>query len=742
MPRKRVQGRAPPPVVESVQSAAAEGTTLPPPGAVWTSHARKGSGGGARRPDCMFYVKGTCSKGDLCVFRHSNRARFGTHEVCPTWERTRDCDDPACPHLHPKMVAPAAGPAGTASVASPFPPIPWARRPDCLFFLRSACNKGARCPFRHNERTRTGPDKVCRAWINTGVCSDPECVMLHPKIKNPNFPGPPSGSGTNTATSTHEGSTSREPAQQERRRKYPGLSVSLSSPSSASPAASPSSLEPQPEQQEEQEQDRQEHTKEAETREHTVPRLPLERVAGGDRSSDALPHEADSGPATEPCRSRESSPGAGTVGLHRKARSLLPASARGTAATTAPYAPVMRHAPPQRRSASMNSAALIAALGQPVPPAQWYLPSPADTGSPLSPPSPSPTASPPGERRDTHSSSSSSTSSSSTLRLNLSLDSACRKPSPRGHVPEQCFVDLAPVRLTQASSGVAATEESGDQHCEVLRARVRSGVGACDLPREVLLWVARSTEAVQRVCTVVQAHPHPGLARCWGHTVLDGVGAAVVCEALDPAHTLEARLASGVPLARRERLSVALGIAQALLHLAEHGTAHGRLCPALVQLNGAGGFPVTLHGYGSTLLDPTAGLRRPPWFVAPQDLPGMRGDDGLEAVPVVQEQADVYSLGVVLLLMVTGHTTPPLPPDAASGESDEAAYCRLLRLCMVRGKSHCLHVPQGAICDYGLARVADKCCRVCPDRRPKLAQVVDTLSNLLRLVPNTPPSRT
>ena len=75
-------------------------------------------------------------------------------------------------------------PAGAAPVPVPFPPIPWNRRPDCLYFLRGMCNKGDKCVYRHNENARLGPREPCPAWTaNNGFCSDPNCMYLHPKMK-------------------------------------------------------------------------------------------------------------------------------------------------------------------------------------------------------------------------------------------------------------------------------------------------------------------------------------------------------------------------------------------------------------------------------------------------------------------------------------------------------------------------------------------------------------------------------
>jgi len=158
-------------------AVAGQGAQSPP-------QRRTSTGGGstipfAKRPDCMFYVKGTCTKGPNCLFRHNRLAKTGSQETCRTWEQTLQCDDPNCTYLHPKMQNTVAG---TAPVAVPFPPIPWSRRPDCMYFLRGVCNKGDRCVYRHSESTRNGPREVCPMWTASGgTCTDMGCIYVHPK---------------------------------------------------------------------------------------------------------------------------------------------------------------------------------------------------------------------------------------------------------------------------------------------------------------------------------------------------------------------------------------------------------------------------------------------------------------------------------------------------------------------------------------------------------------------------------
>ena len=62
----------------------------------------------SRRPDCMYFVNGTCNKGENCIFRHNLLARAGSHDVCPNWIRYHSCDDQLCKKLHPKQTLKAS----------------------------------------------------------------------------------------------------------------------------------------------------------------------------------------------------------------------------------------------------------------------------------------------------------------------------------------------------------------------------------------------------------------------------------------------------------------------------------------------------------------------------------------------------------------------------------------------------------------------------------------------------------
>eukprot|EP01105_Mastigella_eilhardi_P012111 TRINITY_DN2787_c0_g1_i2.p1 TRINITY_DN2787_c0_g1~~TRINITY_DN2787_c0_g1_i2.p1 ORF type:complete len:1112 (-),score=192.03 TRINITY_DN2787_c0_g1_i2:25-2958(-) len=139
----------------------------------------------AHKPDCMFFIRGYCSKGDKCIFRHNEKAKNGSLDVCPYWERSGKCDDPGCVHLHPKQTGPLS-----PKTPPQTPPshgvgqslaIPWVRRPDCMFFIRGSCSKGDRCAFRHNDKAKLGPHEPCEQWERLGVCEDRTCIFLHPR---------------------------------------------------------------------------------------------------------------------------------------------------------------------------------------------------------------------------------------------------------------------------------------------------------------------------------------------------------------------------------------------------------------------------------------------------------------------------------------------------------------------------------------------------------------------------------
>jgi hypothetical protein len=129
----------------------------------------------AKKPDCMFFVRGHCNKGNRCPFRHNTFAREGSLEVCKMWERKGECSDALCRHLHPRTIHHSH--SANTIVANESLPL----RPDCIFFMKGRCTKGESCIFRHNEKAREGNGELCENWKTKGRCGDPECSFLHPK---------------------------------------------------------------------------------------------------------------------------------------------------------------------------------------------------------------------------------------------------------------------------------------------------------------------------------------------------------------------------------------------------------------------------------------------------------------------------------------------------------------------------------------------------------------------------------
>jgi hypothetical protein len=90
--------------------------------------------------------------------------------------------DANCDLLHPKMSMPSPRTPLAPPIATPFPPIPWSRRPDCMYYVKGSCSKGDKCVFRHNENAKFGTHETCPSWLSTGTCVDQGCFNMHPKL--------------------------------------------------------------------------------------------------------------------------------------------------------------------------------------------------------------------------------------------------------------------------------------------------------------------------------------------------------------------------------------------------------------------------------------------------------------------------------------------------------------------------------------------------------------------------------
>lgn len=101
--------------------------------------------------DCAFYMKGSCTKGRMCPFRH-NPAAARTREVCPIWARYQWCSG-MCGKQHPtNPLAPVMVEVPAMMPVSARPPAP-----PCRFFAAGKCTKGASCPFFHDEVSGSSP---------------------------------------------------------------------------------------------------------------------------------------------------------------------------------------------------------------------------------------------------------------------------------------------------------------------------------------------------------------------------------------------------------------------------------------------------------------------------------------------------------------------------------------------------------------------------------------------------------
>ncbi len=131
--------------------------------------------------------------------------------------------------------------------------------------------------------------------------------------------------------------------------------------------------------------------------------------------------------------------------------------------------------------------------------------------------------------------------------------------------------------------------------------------------------------------------------------------------------TLRALLDAQVRLAPEVAGRIAYDLAEALLHLEEHGVVHGDLSPDNVFITHGGVVKLIDFGSARLLEGVTSGTASfaKPMYVAPERLLGEPGDS----------KSDLFSLGVVLYEMLTGHG--PWRDD--SGGSGRAAR-KLVRL--------------------------------------------------------------
>jgi serine/threonine protein kinase len=123
-----------------------------------------------------------------------------------------------------------------------------------------------------------------------------------------------------------------------------------------------------------------------------------------------------------------------------------------------------------------------------------------------------------------------------------------------------------------------------------------------------------------------------------------------------PSHTLGGEVSDGKPLAQRRAVRLGMDVAKGMSVAHAVGIVHRDLKPANVLINDEGVVKIVDFGVaaaqhqGDTQLTKTGYVIGSPKYMAPEQILGKK----------VDERADIYSLGVILYEMLTGHAA--LPP--------------------------------------------------------------------------------
>ena len=236
------------------------------------------------------------------------------------------------------------------------------------------------------------------------------------------------------------------------------------------------------------------------------------------------------------------------------------------------------------------------------------------------------------------------------------------------------------------------------------------------LQRAVAIKVFRAGATADRArfdaeVVVLAALNHPGLVQVYDAGEHEG-DAFVVLDLVD-GPTLAARLASGGPIPPAAAAEVGAQVADALAYVHDQGVVHRDVTPANVLCSSDG--RALLADFGIARLIDTSRVTAAATTVGTAAYMAPEQVQGLDVTPA----ADVYSLGLVLLELLTGR-------KAFTGTAQETAVARL-----VRDPDTSTNVP-----DAWRDLLRDMTERA-PSDRPPAAQVRDRLRAML-LIPTTP----
>ncbi|XP_063932518.1 cleavage and polyadenylation specificity factor subunit 4-like isoform X2 [Zophobas morio] len=130
---------------------------------------------------CKYFVKGGCSKGSSCPFRHIRGVKSTV--VCKHWMRGLCKKSDMCEFLHEFDLSKMAAchfysthkecSNGTDCLYLHIDPD--SQMSECAWFTRGFCKHGPSCKHRHNKKV------MCQNYL-CGFCpSGPECKFTHPK---------------------------------------------------------------------------------------------------------------------------------------------------------------------------------------------------------------------------------------------------------------------------------------------------------------------------------------------------------------------------------------------------------------------------------------------------------------------------------------------------------------------------------------------------------------------------------